>query len=75
MGWCDRKARHGAASDGGPSTGHTFEQTLSSNTIPAGFWTMLDADLPVLGFSGFVILVRDDLAEDIAYLLTWSGRD
>jgi len=44
---------------------------MSSNTIPAGFWTTLDADLPVLEFSDFVILVRGDLVEDIASLLTW----
>jgi len=43
----------------------------SSNPIPAGFWMTLDAELPVLDSSDFVILVRDDLAEDIAYLLTW----
>jgi uncharacterized protein len=47
---------------------------LSSNLILAGSWTTLGADLPVLDFSDFVILVRDDLADDIAYssLGVWS---
>src|SRR5262249_17778823 len=41
------------------------------NQLPAGFWDTLEADLPALDFSDFVIIVRDDLPEDIAHLLTW----
>lgn len=44
---------------------------LQPTTIPAGFWTKLDNDLPTLDFSDFVVLVRDDLPFEVAYLLTW----
>lgn len=47
--------------------GHGF----GSNTIPAGYWKVLDHDLPALDFSDFLILVRDDMPEDVAHLLTW----
>ncbi|KAH8703434.1 hypothetical protein BGW36DRAFT_393775 [Talaromyces proteolyticus] len=41
------------------------------NPLPAGFWGNLTEPLPCLDFSDFVILVRDDLPDDVAYLLTW----
>ena len=44
---------------------------LGSNTLHAGFWKSLTADLPALDFSDFLVLVRDDLPEDVAFLLTW----
>ncbi|KAI3572672.1 hypothetical protein IWW34DRAFT_761547 [Fusarium oxysporum f. sp. albedinis] len=39
--------------------------------LPAGFWPSLTESLPCLDFSDFVVLVRDDLPEDVAHLLTW----
>ncbi|GIC92977.1 uncharacterized protein Aud_009456 [Aspergillus udagawae] len=39
--------------------------------LPAGFWSTLIEPLHTLDFSDFVILVRDDLPEDVAHLLTW----
>ncbi|KAH8901205.1 hypothetical protein GQ53DRAFT_756864 [Thozetella sp. PMI_491] len=42
-----------------------------ADPLPAGHWTALAQPLPCLDFSDFVLLVRDDLPEDIAYLLTW----
>lgn len=39
--------------------------------LPAGFWKELSQPLPCLDFSDFVVLVRDDLPEDVGYLLTW----
>ncbi|KAF4336949.1 hypothetical protein FBEOM_9173 [Fusarium beomiforme] len=39
--------------------------------LPAGFWPSLTKPLPCLDFSDFVVLVRDDLPEDVAHLLTW----
>jgi TRAP-type uncharacterized transport system substrate-binding protein len=39
--------------------------------LPAGFWSTLTEPLHTLDFSDFVILVRDDLPEDVAHLLTW----
>ncbi|KUL82316.1 hypothetical protein ZTR_09716 [Talaromyces verruculosus] len=39
--------------------------------LPAGFWSALTEPLYTLDFSDFVILVRDDLPEDVAHLLTW----
>jgi TRAP-type uncharacterized transport system substrate-binding protein len=47
------------------------ELGLGSNPLPAGFWKTLDHAMPALDFSDFVVLVRDDLPEDVAYLLTW----
>lgn len=44
---------------------------LGSNPLPAGFWSTLHEELPALDFSDFVVVVRNDLPEDVAYLLTW----
>ena len=44
---------------------------LTTNPLPRGFWKGLDAELLALDFSDFVVLVRDDLPEDVAHLLTW----
>ena len=45
-------------------------QGIGARFIPAGCWPNIEADLPAVGFSDFVPLVRDDLPEDIAQLLT-----
>lgn len=39
--------------------------------LPAGFWKKLAKPLPALDFSDFVVLVREDLPEEVAHLLTW----
>jgi TRAP-type uncharacterized transport system substrate-binding protein len=39
--------------------------------VPVGFWRSLSNPLPSLDFSDWMVIVRDDLPEDIAYLLTW----
>ena len=39
--------------------------------LAAGFFPGQDSALPALDFSDFVIVVRDDMAEDVAHLLTW----
>jgi TRAP-type uncharacterized transport system substrate-binding protein len=39
--------------------------------LPAGFWDSLVEPLPCLGFSDSVVLVREDLPDDVAHLLTW----
>ena len=39
--------------------------------LPSGYWKSLSEPFPCLDFSDFVVLVREDLPEDIAYLLTW----
>ncbi len=41
------------------------------NDLPAGYWRTLETALPALDFSDFLILVRDDMPDDIAHLLTW----
>lgn len=41
------------------------------NSLPAGFFSTLKSDIPTLDFSDFAILVRSDLPDDVAYLLTW----
>jgi uncharacterized protein len=44
---------------------------LGSASIPAAYWPTLQTDLLTLDFSDFVVVVRDDLPDDVAYLLTW----
>lgn len=39
--------------------------------LPVGFWKPLTTPLRCLDFSDFLVLVRNDLPEDVAYLLTW----
>lgn len=39
--------------------------------LPKGFWSSLLQPLPCLDFSDFILLVREDLPDDIAYVLTW----
>lgn len=41
------------------------------NQLPIGFWDNLNAPLPTLDFSDFAILVRSDMPDDVAHLLTW----
>jgi TRAP-type uncharacterized transport system substrate-binding protein len=48
-----------------------METGLSPTVIKAEFWKTLDEDLPALDFSDFVVVVREDLPEDVAHLLTW----
>lgn len=47
------------------------EHGYRRNSLRAGFFDNLKSDIPALDFSDFVIMVRDDLPDDIAYLLTW----
>jgi TRAP-type uncharacterized transport system substrate-binding protein len=51
----------------------TLHQTcgLEAVTIPAGFLPGCVEPLPALDFADFVVLVRSDMAEDIAHLITW----
>ncbi|KAI9372220.1 hypothetical protein BJX61DRAFT_553076 [Aspergillus egyptiacus] len=44
---------------------------VNPEPLPAGYWSTLTQPLITLDFSDFVVLVRDDLAEDVAHLLTW----
>jgi TRAP-type uncharacterized transport system substrate-binding protein len=47
------------------------EHGFPANALPAGFWSTLREPLPALDFSDFLVLVRDDLDEDVAHLITW----
>lgn len=49
----------------------TQELNLPARTIPAGYWKGQDQPINALDFSDFVLVVRADMPEDIAYLLTW----
>jgi TRAP-type uncharacterized transport system substrate-binding protein len=40
-------------------------------TVNAGYLPQLDRDLRALEFSDFLLLCRDDLAHDVAALITW----
>lgn len=48
-------------------TKHGFRR----NSLPAGYWDTLHDAIPTLDFSDFVIVVRSDMPDDIAHLLTW----
>lgn len=39
--------------------------------LPAGYFRGLDAPLETLDFSDFLVMVRADMPEDVAYLLAW----
>lgn len=44
---------------------------LPARTIPAGYWPGLERPLTTLDFADFVVLVRADMPDDVAHLLTW----
>jgi TRAP-type uncharacterized transport system substrate-binding protein len=39
--------------------------------VKANFWNTLAEDIPCVDFSDFVVLVRADMPDDVAHLLTW----
>jgi len=58
-----------------PAEAHALEALrkdygFPTNVLPAGFWKNVDRSLPALDFSDFLILVRDDMSDDVAHLLT-----
>lgn len=40
-------------------------------SIRGGFWEGIPEEIPALNFSDFLVIVRDDMPDDVAYLLTW----
>lgn len=44
---------------------------LKEGHLPAGYWPSLKQDLATLEFADFAVLVRSDMANDVAHLLTW----
>ncbi|KAH6713270.1 hypothetical protein DL95DRAFT_527913 [Leptodontidium sp. 2 PMI_412] len=44
---------------------------LPASTIPAGYWKNLTEEIPALSFVDFILMCREDLPEDVAYLITW----
>jgi TRAP-type uncharacterized transport system substrate-binding protein len=44
---------------------------LEAVSLPPGFLPGCVEPLPALDFSDFVVLVRSDMAEDVAHLITW----
>lgn len=40
-------------------------------TLPAGYFPGMDTELTTLEFSDFLLFCRDDLPEDVAYLVAW----
>lgn len=47
------------------------ELNLPPRTIPAGYWKGQVQPINALDFSDFVLVVREDMADDVAYLLAW----
>jgi uncharacterized protein len=52
----------------------TLERTLGwkRRIVPAGYQRGLDAPIATIDFSDFLLIAREDLAEDVAYLLAWA---
>lgn len=44
---------------------------LPPSKLPAGYWKSLKRDIPALEFIDFILMCRDDLPDDMAYLITW----
>jgi TRAP-type uncharacterized transport system substrate-binding protein len=44
---------------------------FATNPLPAGYWHTLKQPLAALDFSDFLVLVRDDMDEEVAHLITW----
>lgn len=47
------------------------ERGWRGTELAAGFFPGQDEALPALDFSDFVVVVRDDMPDDVAHLLTW----
>ncbi|NTF83980.1 TAXI family TRAP transporter solute-binding subunit [Rhizobium rhizogenes] len=47
------------------------ELGMSQATITPGYWKGCDVPIRALDFSDFVIVVRDDMPQEVAHLLTW----
>ncbi|MCV7114231.1 TAXI family TRAP transporter solute-binding subunit [Mycolicibacterium setense] len=47
------------------------EQGWGQAIVPAGYLPGLQEDLRALDFADFILLCRDDLDDDLAYLITW----
>lgn len=59
-----------------PAETHALEELqrslgLGANRLPAGWWNNVDRELLALDFSDFVVFVRSDMPNEVAYLLTW----
>ncbi|KAJ5612511.1 hypothetical protein N7510_005705 [Penicillium lagena] len=40
-------------------------------TVQGNFWNTVDEDISCVDFADFLVLVRTDMPDDVAYLLTW----
>lgn len=40
-------------------------------SIRGGFWDKIEEEIPALDFADFTVIVREDMPDDVAYLLTW----
>jgi uncharacterized protein len=47
------------------------ELGLPARTVPAGYWKGFDQDTATLDFVDFIVVVREDMAGEVAYLLAW----
>ena len=47
------------------------ELSLQAASIRAEFWSTVQHEVPAVDFSDLVVTVRDDMSDDVAYLLTW----
>lgn len=47
------------------------EVGLGPATIRAGFWDKVPDETFTIDFSDFVLIVRDDMPDDVAYLIAW----
>lgn len=57
--------------DEGPMNQLSTRIGFQRATVQAGFWSTVKEDIACVDFSDFLVLVRADMADDVAYLLTW----
>lgn len=48
------------------------EHGFARKVLPAGFWDVQTEDYDTIDFSDFLIVVRDDMPDEVAALLTWA---
>lgn len=55
----------------GPMTQLASQIGFQRSTVQANFWDTVDEDIACVNFADFLVLVRADMPDDVAFLLTW----
>ncbi|KAL5358322.1 hypothetical protein BJX96DRAFT_182825 [Aspergillus floccosus] len=55
----------------GPMAQLASRTGFQKSTVQSNFWNNVDEDIDCVDFSDFLVLVRADMPDDVAFLLTW----